>query len=134
MDCPICSEPMMVVERHKIELDLCFFGHGLWFDLSELEMLPAALGLPIELPKELLYKEKESNSSPEALRKCPRCKSVMDKISLADDLIIDRCPQLHGFWFDKGELGQLVSQHIKSESHHQLLGFLGEVFADKRKI
>ncbi|MDX1920898.1 MAG: zf-TFIIB domain-containing protein, partial [Candidatus Caenarcaniphilales bacterium] len=104
MDCPVCNEAMMVVERHQIELDLCFFGHGFWFDLSELEMLPEAIGLPVELPKELLYKEKVDITSLEAKRKCPRCKTLMDKILLSDDLLVDRCPKLHGFWFDKGEL------------------------------
>ena len=50
MDCPSCSEPLIVVEREGIELDYCPKCKGLWFDADELELLNEALGLDAALP------------------------------------------------------------------------------------
>ncbi|MDJ0625021.1 MAG: zf-TFIIB domain-containing protein [Candidatus Caenarcaniphilales bacterium] len=134
MLCPVCSKPLIVVERHKIELDYCPHKHGIWFDTDELELLPLALQKDFKVPTDLY--NKPSIHSSELKRDCPRCKTKMDKIYINDSTdssnqtIIDRCPNKHGFWFDRGELSTLVN-NINRESpgeSKEILKFLGEVF------
>ena len=39
--------------------------------------------------------------------KCPKCGHGMDEISYGGDLLIDRCTNCYGMWFDHGEAEQL---------------------------
>ncbi len=36
--CPTCSEPMTPTSIHRVELDSCGKGHGVWFDVDELRI------------------------------------------------------------------------------------------------
>lgn len=38
---------------------------------------------------------------------CPKCGHGMDEISYGGDLLIDRCTNCHGLWFDEGEADRL---------------------------
>ena len=38
MDCPNCSDPMVVLEIEQVELDHCLSCGGVWLDAGELEM------------------------------------------------------------------------------------------------
>lgn len=42
----------------------------------------------------------------ETVINCPECSAPMNAVNYADDsgIIIDRCPQGHGLWFDQNEL------------------------------
>ena len=64
-------------------------------------------------------------------RKCPICGKVMEKIKVGDT-ILDRCPSLHGVWFDKGELGSFVNFSNSKETSTKTVKFLGEVFNIKK--
>ena len=39
MNCPVCKEPMIIVEHERIELDYCTTCLGVWFDAGELSLL-----------------------------------------------------------------------------------------------
>ena len=39
MNCPVCKEPMLVLELDKIEIDHCINCGGIWLDNGELELL-----------------------------------------------------------------------------------------------
>jgi Zn-finger nucleic acid-binding protein len=41
---------------------------------------------------------------------CPKCGHGMDEISYGSDLLIDRCTNCHGIWFDEGEADLLKSK------------------------
>ena len=43
-----------------------------------------------------------------SLLTCPRCESEMDRVK-EPDLVVDRCPECRGTFFDKGELDVLVA-------------------------
>jgi len=45
LKCPVCHEPMIVVEYQSIELDYCSSCHGTWFDKGELELLLRSMEL-----------------------------------------------------------------------------------------
>jgi len=100
MRCPACRAELVVVEREGVELDWCPFCHGLWFDAGELAALAATLG--VEIPE--LVGDREKGPRP-----CPRCKTSMDTLHLAQPpgLVLDLCPGGHGLWFDAGELATL---------------------------
>ena len=49
------------------------------------------------------------------------------------EVLIDACPRGDGLWFDKGEVGQLITQlpdksSEDTDSQGRVISFLGEVF------
>lgn len=134
MDCPICNQPFIVVERNKIEFDYCPHKHGIWFDMGELELLPQVLGKNFHIPEEL-YNNPAIKVN-EAPRKCPRCGTEMEKVLIGEEakgkaqILIDRCSNKHGFWFDQGELGSFISnlKDLSDPNEVQMFKFMGEVF------
>ena len=45
--------------------------------------------------------------------RCPRCRVHMAKVD-ENEVTIDRCPQCHGTWYDRGELEVMLEQEEKS--------------------
>ncbi len=128
MDCPVCREPLIVAEREGIELDVCPWCHGLWFDAGELGLLAEKLGRPLPTAEGAF----EPAQSQEKARACPRCDKGMDKVWVGSSprVLLDRCRAGHGLWFDHGELGTLVSQLAVAPGSHPeaVLAFMGETF------
>lgn len=118
MNCPVCREPLVVVERDAIELDWCPWCKGLWFDTGELELLAERMEGAVGFDLAALV----GAETDEATRPCPRCDARMDKVSLATQLV-DRCPNHHGVWLDHGELGAVLSRR---EGAGEVVTFLGE--------
>jgi len=133
MKCPVCTSPLIVAEYHDIEVDFCPGCKGFWFDEGEINLLPELMHFKAELPDFMNFK---ATASSEKKYPCPRCRKTLDKISLSQDpdLIIDRCPQGDGLWFDAGEVGlffQKLATHA-SQTEDKMIHFLGEVFAIKK--
>jgi len=38
LPCPTCGDPMVPTSIHRVELDCCAKGHGVWFDVDELRI------------------------------------------------------------------------------------------------
>jgi len=129
MDCPVCGEPLIVVERESIELDHCPWCRGLWFDTGELELLAERFEGGAGPDVQRL----EQVASDEKVRRCPRCSAKMDKVRAgqAPEVLLDRCPAGHGVWFDAGELGALLGQlgGGVAATATEIVSFLGETFA-----
>jgi hypothetical protein len=127
VDCPICREPLIVAEREGIELDVCPWCHGLWFDAGELALLSEKLGRTLRVAE----RSPEPAETGEKPRECPRCDRAMDKIMLGTSprVLLDRCAA-HGLWFDQGELGALVRQMAPTPGSpaEAVLAFMGESF------
>ncbi len=127
MDCPVCREPLIVVEREGVELDVCLWCRGLWFDAGELALLAERLGRTLAVG--------EGGAVPAATkekpRPCPRCDRAMEKVVLgrSPGVLLDRCAA-HGLWFDHGELGSLIGQMAAAPGSHAeaVLRFMGETF------
>jgi Zn-finger nucleic acid-binding protein len=128
VDCPVCREPLIVAEREGIELDVCPWCRGLWFDAGELGLLAEKLGRPLQVPEGVM----EHAVTAEKPRPCPRCDRAMEKVYLGTSprVLLDRCAG-HGLWFDHGELGSLVRQLAVTPGSHPsaVLAFMGETFA-----
>jgi uncharacterized protein len=128
MNCPVCREPLVVVERDSIELDWCPWCKGLWFDAGEIELLAERFE-GVHGPDLASLAAVEID---EAVRPCPRCEVAMAKVGAGDSprVVIDRCPRGHGMWLDHGELGTLLGQlgrGVAGGADHAV-GFLGETF------
>ncbi len=135
MKCPVCNSLMIVVEHEKIELDYCVNCSGVWFDAEELELLLEAMQLKeTSLSLDNILTSPEAESA-EKKRKCPICGKKMKKATVGHEpeVLIDACSQGDGLWFDRGEVGQLITQlpdkpSEKSDSQERIISFLGEVF------
>ncbi len=135
MKCPACSNLMIVVEHENIELDYCTECSGVWFDAGELELLLETMQLEgSSLSLDSILTSPEARSA-EKRRKCPICRQKMKKATVGHEpeVLIDACPRGDGLWFDKGEVGQLITQlsdrpSEKADSQGRVITFLGEVF------
>lgn len=125
MICPVCNEPMIVLELNKVEIDYCTNCSGIWLDKGELELLYS----PDESKYELENLFDENKSIKEKSYKCPICGKRMIKIRFDNsELVFDKCPDDHGLWFDKGELEEILT--LKSTvSSQKILKLLREMFS-----
>ena len=124
MNCPVCREAMIVLEYEQVEIDHCVSCKGLWLDNGELELL---LGDGQSKNDWLAHFEVTSNR--EKVRKCPICLGKMEKVLVAgkSQLVIDRCKQGDGFWFDLGELEEMIRMDSLG-TNSQVLDWLKGVF------
>lgn len=125
MICPVCNESMIVLELNKVEIDYCTNCSGIWLDKGELELLYSLA----ESMDELKNLFTENKSIKEKSYKCPICGKRMNKIQFNNsELVIDKCPDNHGFWFDKGALEEAL--RLKSTmSSQKILELLKEMFS-----
>jgi len=134
VDCPVCRDPLIVVERQGIELDYCPRCKGFWFDADELKLLAEALHLEVALPDVASLPKVEAKEKP---RRCPRCRKQMDKIHLGTEprVLVDRCPAGDGLWFDAGELSGVLEQGRKdgATGEQHVIYFLGETFGSGKQ-
>jgi len=117
MNCPVCKEPMVVIEHASVEIDYCMKCQGVWLDSGEIELLMG----DAEACDAYLCGGKPADNK-EAKRRCPICGKKMEKAVTqgAQPVMYDRCAKGDGLWFDKGELeavlkggGNVVSDFLR---------------------
>ena len=126
MKCPVCKEPTIVLELDEIEIDYCTSCGGIWLDAGELDLL-----IEDEKDRELLLSSFEKDADhPEKPYKCPICSKKMDKVHVGEnkDVLIDKCPDNDGLWFDKGELKDVIQLASKD---NKVVELLNELFGSK---
>ena len=126
MDCPVCKNPMVVLESESVEIDHCYDCGGIWLDAGELELL---IGTEEKAIKLLNSFEVEKNSE-EKPRKCPICFKKMRKIIVGNEkpsLLIDSCAKEHGLWFDAGELQDVLGK-AELDGDNKIRRLLSEMF------
>lgn len=131
MNCPVCKEPMIVVDHENVEVDFCVECHGIWLDAGEIELLfgdaeACAKFLSIGQPAVVPPGEKR--------RRCPICLKKMTKESTSGDapITFDHCPQGDGLWLDEGELATILTQSETLGAGTEVAAFLLEVFPRKQ--
>lgn len=117
---------MLVLELHEIEIDYCPETGGIWLDDGELELL---LDDP-EAAEHILESGRRAGKVNEAPRKCPISGKPMEKWLFGPDpgILIDRSPDGHGFWFDRGELRQMLRLAEENPRTKAVIAFLNEMF------
>ncbi len=106
MLCPVCKNPMIVLELDQVEIDYCASCEGVWLDRGELELL-----LDTEQERaRLLNILIEDDSVKEKSYPCPICGKKMNKVFVGEEkkILIDKCRKNHGLWLDKGELRSVI--------------------------
>ena len=131
---------MIVVEHEHVELDYCASCSGVWFDTGELQIMLDVMGLEggsLSLSEIFTLPEAETT---EKKRKCPICHKKMRKTVIGEkpEVLIDRCLNGDGLWFDGGEVRHLISQwvdkpRVELDSRERVLTFLGETFTIKNE-
>jgi len=117
LTCPACTKELSrnVDDLTRLEIDTCFYCHGIWFDYNELRNFFSAPKLfnKFRLPQhnfKLKIKEEPKQ------RLCPRCpNSVALKEIKVGDVIVDECEHCKGIWLDSGEIGRLIELHQKGK-------------------
>jgi len=135
LKCPACGSLLIVVEYEGIELDHCPECSGVWFDSGELELLLEAMQFETDILSLQSILTSPEASSVERKRGCPICGKKMRKATIGHrpEVLIDACERGDGLWFDRGEVGQLVTQLPQPSeslgSQERVIAFLGKVFA-----
>ncbi len=125
MNCPVCDEAMIVLEWDQVEVDHCPLCKGVWLDRGELELLTEKN----EDRTHVLSSFKMCEQKKSKKRKCPICLKKMEQIICgpAAEVHIDQCPNQDGFWFDAGELSQILKTEFFS-SHRKVSTWLKDIF------
>jgi Zn-finger nucleic acid-binding protein len=127
MDCTICKNPMITAELENVEIDFCSGCGGIWLDAGELEGLLADDAKARQAVASLVPVQ----NCPEQPRKCPLCRTNMDKVNAGagpNITLLDRCPG-HGLWFDRGELKQVL-ENATLDQHGKIVKLLKNMFGD----
>jgi len=101
MKCPVCNQQSLVetMARGGVLVDVCKTCKGVWLDRGKVFLLSRK---PKELERLLTAESDEPVLSD---RQCPRCHvNLAETPFLRRDLLVDRCPECEGYWFDSGEL------------------------------
>lgn len=121
MKCPHCNSTAIILELAGVEIDYCPECGGIWLDGGELETLLA------DGADDILSEFKIDKRSKEKKLRCPACGKKMQKI-VSGNTCIDRCPKGHGYWFDQGELAEIIA---KDDINSKVLALLNDMFNDK---
>lgn len=126
MNCPVCREPMVILEYRQIEVDYCLRCKGCWLDQGELSIFLHGRLDPLETF--------DLRNTQRGKRRCPRCAKRMNTGLMADvGIEVDVCPQKHGIWFDGGELVQTIKTRASVEHKNAAEQWLHEVFGAQNK-
>ena len=125
MNCPVCNDPMVVLELDQVEVDHCLTCGGVWLDAGELKLLLEGA----ENRDQLLGTFKVVKKTSEDKIRCPICSKYMTKMlcGATRGVWIDSCPKNEGLWFDRGELTAIVEM-CDFPADRRLLQLLKGVF------
>ena len=125
MKCPSCMIEIMEIDLTGIKIKYCIKCEGIW--LSENKLIY------------LLQNKKKFKKTINSLNKtsidnrnysCPECEEKMENLvsnqknkSSDSKLIIDACPQKHGYWFEKGNLLKFIKRNNLDKNNQTINKF-----------
>ncbi len=94
--CPECGEVFVLIETGGVEIDACLSCGGFWLDPGELKSLTHRAA-DIQTLEGAVEDSKYD---------CPICQTRMQqhRFLIREDLLIDCCPNGHGYYLERGEL------------------------------
>ena len=115
MKCPKCSSDLVPTIRHKIQVNYCQSGHGMWLERQELEQLEDEVFDFGEHAKGTLV----FSSTPTA-DKCPECNALLKRFKYRlYDLEMEFCENQHGYWLDDDEDTRVLELMKQEEAYLQ---------------
>lgn len=132
MNCPVCKEPMLVLELDEVEIDHCISCGGIWLDAGELELLLEGS----DKKDNLLNSFRIDKASKEKPRRCPICLKKMEKVLCGTSgdkkVLVDKCRRNDGIWFDEGELEEVIKMG-SFDKENKVLDLLKDMFKSRIK-
>lgn len=113
--CPKCRTTTLVApDPRASRLLRCPDCKGTWLPKDEAR-LEAVASL---LATDSTIRPGEAGDSRTGL--CPNGHGILirARVELADPFFLERCPECHGIWFDKGEWNVLAAGHLLSDLEH----------------
>jgi Zn-finger nucleic acid-binding protein len=116
---------MIVLEVDQVEIDYCLECGGIWLDSGELGILLD----DDDVVAEFLEKPVMTNIVRESERLCPECEKNLNELLVdpVNGIYIDRCPDRHGLFFDRGELKQVIGL-FRTETSKKVASLLKDIF------
>lgn len=117
MKCINCKSELIQQKYEGVVIDKCPSCDGVWLDHGELGKILDARDVKFSR-KQIIenIKKKNMDAAVTTSYNCPHCSKKMNRFnySVNSGVILDRCPDEHGLWFDKGELEKI--QIVMEES------------------
>jgi Zn-finger nucleic acid-binding protein len=115
---------MVAFELEGVEIDHCVACGGTWLDPGELELITELAGAS---SGDLARASATSGDGRRTKRRCPRCPSRLRevRVGVEAEVVIDRCPEGHGLWFDRGEMAAAIRSFAGEQA-----GAVARFFAD----
>lgn len=131
MECPVCKEPLIILEYQDVEVDYCVTCRGVWLDAGELELLFGDR----TVTQGFMTAGDSAQASREPLRRCPICAKRMAKHTTggAAPVLYDRCPRGDGLWFDAGELTTVLQYGSPAPGGEEVARWLREMFPERAR-
>lgn len=109
MNCTKCNVELGVYNRNGLNIRYCKNCKSMWISFPTLKKIGEMLDLkmPILNPVEM-----DPLKIKEELRVCPSCSKTMHKVFF-NGIIVDKCVDCNGVWFDNGELSKYFSLFMK---------------------
>lgn len=109
MNCPKCNIELNTFKTNGININYCKACKAIWIKFSALQKIGEKLNLKTALINPC---DMETVKVKEESKICPDCGKSMDKIYF-NGIIVDKCSDCSGIWFDNGELSKYFALFMK---------------------
>ncbi len=124
--CPKCNKDTLenFNTAEGVVVDFCTSCKGVWFDKNELAQY-------IEISKDIPELDEMKEAAKDTDLICPKCNGFLEELpfSSKSKLMIDRCQECGGIFFDAGELMAAENVSAKLESLSDRVKFVVDSFA-----
>lgn len=112
MQCPRGHGELEAAERRRLKVEVCPTCQGMWLERQELaELENEAFRLDEHAKGTLVYDAEPSQG------RCPECGELLQRFNYrAYDLVLEVCPNQHGYWLDKGEDDRVLALMRQEEA------------------
>ena len=113
MKCLVCDIELKPITHKGVEVDYCESCKGVWFDRMEMDKLSDGVK-EFNIVEPRLENMKFMKDYPEEAKRCPKCASQMDKVTINyKPPVFDYCPNDCGYWFDNhDELKEYIQSNM----------------------
>lgn len=116
--CPDCDERLLAKTFHGVTIDACSKCAGIFFDEGEINALRLDGDQALtEVEDAILPTVQSTPHSPDGERKCPNCRTLMEKYRYlySSPIMLDSCDHCGGVWVQDGEL-QAMREVLEAQS------------------
>lgn len=109
MNCPKCKTEMESLKIKGMTIPYCKTCKAMWIKFPTLKKIGEMLDLKSDILNPI---DMECVKVKEEAKACPDCGKAMDKVYF-NGIIVDKCTDCSGIWFDNGELSKYFGLFMK---------------------